>query len=201
MKKVWNLVMKQFGFTVLAAVLLVCATSCGDDEDKATIEIKITVENGASYNAVVDEIKAVVSNHEVENIVASGKYANGEFTVMLPETIPSEYLYTPEYSTLGITVSPPTVKIGELVFGGFKNGEPVPYWLYCYKETADLTVYAEYFYANSDATIKGTYSAVTWNISLKKGWNKIYTYVEDSGNKVTYNNQDPGNLKWKFEGQ
>ncbi|MDR3093783.1 MAG: hypothetical protein LBU62_03955 [Bacteroidales bacterium] len=198
MKKVWIL---QFGFAALTAAMLVCTTSCDpkDDDDSATTIIKATVENGASYNALVDEIKGVVWKGAEEKIVASGKYANSEFTLTLPATYPSEYLYTPEYLTTGITVNPATLKIGRIAFVGLKNGEPLPYLIDYSKETADLYVYASFLYATADATIKGTEYAITWNVSLKKGWNTIYTYIEDAGKKMTHNNQDPGGLMWKFE--
>ncbi|GHT40393.1 hypothetical protein AGMMS49965_08610 [Bacteroidia bacterium] len=131
------------------AVSAVCVTSCSDDDDKpaggdGSLSITAVVENGNEYNDLIDEVRVVVGD-----VTVTGKYAKGGFTLVLPASVPDEYL-----EVRG------GIKILFISGGNFrpydKNGEEVGRFEYA----------ASFMYSEI--------AAARDNLSVKKGWNIVY---------------------------
>ncbi|GHT25423.1 hypothetical protein FACS189430_12000 [Bacteroidia bacterium] len=214
MKRVSN-----FLVAMAAVMILGCDKNNDGNEpgtESAITEIKATVENGASYNDKIDEVRAIIETGYDE---VSGAYTNGGFTIKLPETVPAEHLFSPteywknhsEMQNIGATVTPATTKLTEIdYFQAYKASVKVGKFEYK-KGTGDYynkgsVTEAVYVYTDRDAVINGkniTKSTVIWNnVFLKKGWNIVYqitSYATNSYGDYTYTNIEQGGLKWYFE--
>ena len=150
-------------------------------EKKGTINAQ--VQNGALYNNLVDEVRAV-SGFDVETtppewwnveedgpyydwqefIIASAPYKNGGFMMILPEEIDSRLLEDMDLEDMpsGINVSNPNAKAASIpYFEAYKSGDYVDDLTKCafslsmtgFSYTAVL-----YMYADADVKITGTYT-------------------------------------------
>ena len=173
-------------YLVIAAFAVLAAfTSCNKDGDEnvGSVIDKITanVEGGAKYNGVITKVKLGTGNRdEKEEVLATGNWSNGGFTIELPKTVDAKYL-EPMFDEDNI---PPTVTISNKdakfcetwIIGYDKDDKYVDGFIYGNKNKEVNTHYwAEYIYADSDINISGTYEDRVLSISLKKGWNVTYT--------------------------
>jgi hypothetical protein len=191
--------------------------SCNDDEDGDENDagtIQATVSTG---NVAVDAVKILWWDHygyADEEVIASGEYNNGGFSINLPGTVPAKYLeglFAGDEVPQGITVSNDKVKgftVGELE--AYKGDENVGEFWYGHESETTWNRLI-FIYVDGDISINGTYSEEDgddWtytqtfkNLSLKKGWNKVYV-TESKTNNVEVNvftNSEPAGLKWVFE--
>jgi hypothetical protein len=121
------------------------------------------------------------------NVPASLKISGGKVTINLG--VPkSEYLWDFSWAIeRGITVTPNDAKCyggdDDDVFYTF-NGK---YALGCMKDEHNI---APFIYSDKDVTMKGTGTdwgyTVTWNVSLKKGWNYFIMSFNEATNTATY---------------
>lgn len=182
--------MKKLIFILAACVgIAPFFTSCDKADDEASaLKITATVTDGASYNALVDEVKALVLNDdETADVLASCTYANGGFSLTLPGTVDEQYLSKIDMD------EPEEIKISDtevmgcgVDFYAYKSGVEAGALELSY--TDGLTTYASagYLYVTGKTTISGTYAETeemlgvpvsvktTYNLSLKKGWNVVY---------------------------
>jgi hypothetical protein len=209
-----------FFLTALAAVSVVfVGCDKDDDEEGAGIEnggfdgkIQATVSTGS---VAVDAVKAFVSNEGEDYYeVASGKYENGGFTINLPATVPAKYLE--QLFDDGI---PKSIKISDTnakaaaFFGieAYKGEDEVGSFYYDLEVNDYSSIEAFFIYADRDVTITGSWtetdeedwtSTETYNVSLKKGWNKMYEKHTASETNQTETSEvtttELGGLKWSF---
>lgn len=201
-------------------VLMSCNKDDDDDVPPANMvegnQITAVVENGSSYDQVVDVVKALIDFDEdydgsnywwIGQTVASGNYTNGGFTLNLPATVDDQYLYNATDYFEGAKISDAGLKIGDIVFQGYKSGDPVDEFRYYYGNE-NTSIDGWYIYADRDATIKlsDTYTenSYTYNdlysISVKQGWNLLYDIYTSSGNTRTWEvtSAVQSGLKWYY---
>lgn len=218
-------------FCLLSIVTCICLssvfTSCKKDDDgpgtSAVSSLIAKVEGGSAYNSKVDVVKVLLNIDEtydsktqeyiwVGDEVASGSYADGGFTIDLPETVSSKYLST-LYAPDGINISDTKAQVGMSGFLiGYKSGVEVGEFVYAKVNGDDVEPTGMFFYADRDVTMTGSASEkdgsytdnYSFNVSFKKGWNIVYASYDESkdGKTTTYSltTSDPGNMKWYFGG-
>ncbi|MDR2843609.1 MAG: hypothetical protein LBV57_03060, partial [Candidatus Symbiothrix sp.] len=181
--------------------------------------ITATVSTGG---VAVDTVKAFIwqydeaTDTESSFEVASGVYKNGGFTLNLPATLPAQYLQQLWDGDVpaGINISASNVKgagVGDIE--AYKGLDEVgDFWFGI--DSPDIEIIAEFLYVDKDVTIIGSHTGKddwdrewtiteTYNVSLKKGWNKVYVkYIESETNKTVtteVTNTEPSGLQWHFE--
>jgi hypothetical protein len=162
-----------------------------DSFDGSKIQVK--VENGNDYNAQIDSVKLVLSSGYN---VASTKYANDGFTLNLPATVSEQYLQTSYFShAIDMTVSDANAQADLSVIWAYKDGKVVGgFRQFC--EIDGYRTTTEFIYVDRNVTLTG---ASNPNISLKKGWNKMYVKEEAESRKhIAYTTAEPSGLKWYF---
>jgi len=209
--------MKRFFLNQLfIAVLAVAAalTSCNKDDDGAGDKITAKVENASELSEVktVKLVAWIVSSEENEEI-ASADFKNGGFTLNLPATLASKYLYPlAEDMPSTITLSNMNAKMAEVSIYGYNSAGDRIASFNCSKEDGNTEYGMYWLYTDSNVTISGTetdeyeeYDEVyisVFSLSLKKGWTAVYvTYTRTTqGGKTTYKseykNSPISGLKW-----
>ena len=208
---------------VMAALAISAAfTSCNKDDDEkgdetidgtidgtvgGTID-KITakVENASELSNVktVKLMALVISSEESEEI-ASAEFKNDGFTLNLPATVASKYLYLLAADMPStVNVSNKNAKIANVSICGFDSaGDPIADFI-CTKKEGNTEYSMWLLYADSDVSISGTKTdeeedeVFVFSLSLKKGWNAVYeTYTRTTqGEKIEYKNSPISGLKW-----
>ncbi|KAA6337093.1 hypothetical protein EZS27_014805 [termite gut metagenome] len=218
--------MKNFKqvFFLMAMAVAVMASGCDKLEEDGTkggdtstpFVIQATVSTGG---VAVDTVKAFIwqydeaTDTESSFEVASGVYKNGGFTLNLPATVPAQYLqFWGENVPDGINISDSNAKgasLGDIE--AYKGTERVGEFEQWVRINANTEIRSQFMYVDRDVTITGSYTEKygDWieteidNLSLKKGWNKVYVkHVESEINKTStteVTNTEPGGLQWHFE--
>ena len=214
--------MKKVFFTL--AVFVCTATffaACNKDEDEGSaVTINATVDDGASYNSSIDEVKAVISHGDtVIFVVASGSYTNGGFSLTLPKSIDGKHLEPMDTDIPeGVTTSNLQVKGCGVNLYGYKSGEVVGMFQNGKNDDVTYTAAESYIFVDGNTSISGSSSETSdlmgmpitiktsYNLTLKKGWNLVYlnmtptvTETEISMTMDISNTQISG-LKWYFTG-
>ena len=186
---------------------LVATVACNKDDDKEAEsgafdgKIEATVVNGSQLNGVIGTVQLVYFDGKENNFhtLASGTWSNGGFSLNLPETIHSRYLINIE-GVFGGEISDTRTNVAiiryrresDFYIVGFKsNGGAVVF--HRVDRSINSSMWAMHMYVDRDVTITGSNYD---NISLKKGWNIMYTNP-NAGGKIT--TKDPGGLRWFFE--
>lgn len=218
--------------TVLIASIVL--SSCSKNSDDNTTPntpntIKVSVENGASYSGTIDQARISYykpnssgtgnTNTELQSV----PYNNGVFSFTLPASIEltaSDVVdLSPDLSTDEVLVqntlkiSDAAAHVNSIDLYAFKNDKMVGY--FGHQLTDGKKQYSDaYLYADRDVTITGTLSTkytptaelnnLTYNLSLKKGWNLVYNILTETGSYYgldeTYTSTAPGvTLKWIFK--
>jgi len=95
----------------------------------------------------------------------------------------------------GAQPSDPNVRMAEIDFGAGSYGGII-----CASANGNLI--AHFIYVDNDVTVSGTYNDVglklSYNMSLKRGWNKVLATWTSSSETYTTDNI-PSNLVWQME--
>ena len=191
--------------TCLALLMaVVIFGGCGNDDDdkggSGVFDRKITaqVENGSNYNSLIKSVKAISrygDDGENEYVHVQGSYSNGSFTLTLPQTVNNLYLWNieKEFQSAEINNKSANIMILRQFFCYNSNDEFVG-WIYQQKEATSSHIRLIYIYVDRDVTVSGS----IYNMTLKKGWNKVYdTY--SSGTNTGCTTEEVSGLKWYFE--
>jgi len=183
--------------TIFLAAILIAAlgfTGCGgSDKNGGSLKIDAKVENGANYNNLVDEVRAVGyinwSGGKEDIIIATAPYKNGGFKITLPKKIDDrllEYYYDMFSEVPYCTVSNKDVKSTAIEeFQAFKNDSLVGRF-YCVYKSPNTTVSCFYLFVDDDCKVSGSFSQTGGDgtivefivdLNLKKGWNTTYYIV------------------------
>jgi len=163
-------------------------------------KITAKVENASEAdNANVSKVQALLWDDNIDDdvVIASGSYANGNFTLTLPQTVSNNLLENVEDR-----FGDPEVEISD------KKANIAIVWGFYYYDGDDKRVgsldyekgniYAFFVYADKDVTVTGRSSDNDiYNMSLKKGWNIVYDNPTSIGKKG-YTTQSIDGLKWYF---
>jgi hypothetical protein len=198
-------------------IYTVKATVQDDEEENNAIQnntIIAVIEDGASFNEKIDSVKMEIyfeSNDSKNEItLAKAAYANGKFSINLPENVDAQYLEIIEFEEEGIpqglTVSNPNAKIGSISLNAYKSNSDIGYF---YHGTEDWQ--GELVYSDSDVSVTGSHTETydegtytykdTYNVYLKEGWNMMYskfTSKENNSYEYEYTTQVPAGAKWYF---
>jgi hypothetical protein len=159
------------------------------------LTITARVENGATYN--INEVKAGFwLDKNTYAVLASGTYANGGFTLTLPTDV-NKYL-EPFEEKKGLTITPADVNTVTIGIDAYNNKSDVGDIAY---QNADGSAQAIFLYADKAATMKGTVEDITFNLTLKQGWNIIYetvTCTSEYNCTAMESNTAQSGLKWVY---
>jgi len=210
---------KKYALLLIAGVVI-CSVSCkkdskGDGEGEVTdfiINAKNIIIDGNDNNVAV--VKAIMFNKQYyeDEPIATGTYENGGFKLALPFTIDSSYL--DEAFKLGGNwwyVNNPNVKVGEIYIFAYDEADNKIGW---FVHAENRKMGANYVYADRSVTITETYflseydynKTITFDLSLKKGWNVVYSIEEVDDDYYYYNctltTKKPSGvtLKWSYHG-
>ena len=224
--------MKKHLTYLISAVVAVSFVfvSCSDDENGNNIPtswfdgtLTAVIQNGSSYNNLIDSVIGVglweTANDWGSEIIAQGSWSNGSFTITLPETLDSRFLFriNDEVGDLStVTISDRNAGIANVRFGAVDANSCIVgsfHEPYVERENA----WEEFFivFADRDVTITGEYTwtdtweGVTytdtevWNVSLRRGWN----WLRGAEREVRENHwqfeittmSPPSGLRWHFD--
>jgi len=214
--------------TIFLAAILIAAlgfTGCGGSDKGGDLKIDAKVENGANFNSLVDEVRAVgkmctgkspVYNEEGEIdhyvcdgyqdvIIASAPYKNGGFKITLPKKIDERLLEPISSQYDGITISNTNAKGTVLLYlCAYKSNVLVDALMYLnYNLFASEATVAMFFYLDSDVKVTGTAivsgKTIIHDCNFKKGWNIAYTKANTvTGDSKTTTEKPSIDLKWYF---
>ncbi|GHT38317.1 hypothetical protein AGMMS49965_01290 [Bacteroidia bacterium] len=194
------------------AVSAVAFTGCekdGEDNDNQTNAwdgvLTATNVEGVPDGVTIDAVKAFIGGYEV----GSGTYENRGFTLSLLSPLPDKLspVTNVEKEFPGTTASPADAK-GCFSFDDF--------YVYAYKDGNEVGRFSsdtrtlEFSIVYVDKDVKTTGSSTTdegyhytFNLSLKKGWNKMYAVIDFKTGKaeIEMTTTEPSGIpaKWYFE--
>ena len=198
---------RRFAPTVLLMVALILGGCSKDDDDlnkgktdsfNGTVTAK--VENGSSYESQISTVWAlydaeVNSSGELRGrILSSGDYTKGGFSITLPD-IPSSFLVNVQtFFGNGLNIdgeleySEPDAQVLDADFFAItEDNEYLDYFIYTNAAAKRTTCL--FIFSDSNVTIKGGKDI---NVSLRKGWNRIFLTPAD--NKIV--STAPSGMKW-----
>jgi len=176
--------------------------------------IVATVVNGSNYNALISSV-GVFAEFETpagwwdDEQIATGTWSNGGFTVTLPTTLQDRFLFNLDdiLDLDNFTVSDRTARVSMLnglwidAFGS--NGDIIgSFWNN--RETENSWAAMFFMYADRNVTITGTDQGAMWrettNLSLRRGWNRVFIEERDSmGWELSVVTTTPiSGLRWYF---
>ncbi|MDR1343691.1 MAG: hypothetical protein LBK18_10635 [Prevotellaceae bacterium] len=186
----------MMAFVSLLAAATFCACSKDDDEGGGgsgnpilgkTGAVAITIENGADYSDVIDEVRLVYGDMYV---ASRADYNNGSFTIDLPASVADKYLeaFEDDYPA-GFTISNPSVKGATAWLSGYQSDKRKG----SFRHSTGEWTGRELLYVTGDVSITGTAPDGAYNVHLKKGWNLVY----EKKNEVT--TSAPAGAKWQYK--
>jgi hypothetical protein len=212
--------MPQILPTLVAAVFFAAVAPFAHGEPIKTITAQ--VENGGIFNSAVGRL-FINTEHiggEVEQIPLAGAYANGGFTVTLPEKIGAEYLgeivAMEHFDGDWARISDKKTKV--FTFARINGGNRDRAANFKLRDLSnveinrfgdgegDIEIHSDeksvaFWYVDRDVTVHGGGADEGSHISLtlKKGWNKVYKWENDvTGNFMWSTNQPADwNAKWR----
>jgi len=213
--------LKQFALLPLfCGLLLTVACNKNDDKDVEIPNswfngvITAVVENGSNYDELFEKVVVTVWDRMAGNSekIASGNWYNGGFALTLPSTLDNNFLENfgdLEHYMDGIQVSDKNAN--------FTNDTPI-FWAYDNEgnrvggrfklSKEDQNSYTEvlFMYADRDVRVIGSQKEISdegeeyieiWNVSLKKGWNKVYATQHENRGEIS--TQAVSDMNWYFE--
>jgi hypothetical protein len=199
---------KQQNLLIIALMaILFLAVSCGPKEKKTDPSI-INANTIISGSSDIVTVKALMYVYEAEEeeVITTTAYEKGGFKLELPKTLPNKFLYEifEEFEDVEwITISDPKAKLAGTLLNAYSKKDKEMGEFYCFGTNKRIWVDAFHLYADRDFSIKGKYIERYWsdeyNLSLKKGWNIVYSVDEEYGWTLT--TQKPADLimEWAFE--
>ena len=189
--------------TAIIGLIIAGFASCNKAEKRGVISqsfwnfdgrtLIVQVEDGDQYNAIVHSVRATFWSYET---FAEGSYANGGFTLTLPQTVSSQYLITLHELLESIDVSDRNARITVTVFSAYSSDNFQVGSFYLSRPWTATT----FMYADRDVAITGLegdgYLNVTYNLFLKKGWNIIYETESNMGRDYYLTTTPVKGLKW-----
>jgi hypothetical protein len=171
--------------------------------------IDATVVNGNSYNGKIATVKAVTDYFLLEYIVATCKYENGGFKLILPETVKDNLGSITTWCGQNFegTISDKDTKRAMASIGAFDSSDK---WIgtFGYEDGSN---WVDFIYVDRDVTVKGKSSATygenifneEYDCTFKKGWNMMYVAAESFGSEYFYVNttKKPSgvNFQWNYD--
>jgi len=203
---------------VLMAAFASCKKDSSKSDDPADGASVITIEG--NYSNKIATIRALApvyyddGDYEYSHVIASGKYANGGFKLILPETISEECLrgFTDKFDDFDGTISDPQAKTGDIMIFSYdsKEGRIGRFSYMMDRNNDEEHGGAFYMYADRDFTIKGhntyydddygyTSYCDEYDCSFTKGWNIMYG-IANGYYEASYTTQKPPdvNFKWSY---
>jgi hypothetical protein len=201
-KKQFSLLLSPFSLLLLFAFIF---SGCEKDDignpkaDSFNGKITAKVEIGASYNSQISKVWAlfdaeIYNGNLTGRMVAEGVYADGGFTIDLPE-IPASFLMNIQtfFKTVlnvsgELEYSDPDTRLLDVDFFGMENSNSyVDYFLYT--NTGSKRTTCLHVFVDSEVTVKG---GTNVGVAFKPGWNRIY--VSPGENKIS--SKAPSGMKW-----
>lgn len=168
--------------------------SSGDGDSNFDGTIQATVQNPPS-DEIVNAVKAVV---ESQDVIATGTYQGGSFSLTLPTTGLGGYLRLVKdgFDAPGITVSPADAKMVDCRIRAYQDDRIVG--IFEYSSTGGGV---NFVYVDKDVNITGSFSqgdaSITFNVFAKQGWNKVYMTGSETNGE--YTTTEPSGMKWYFD--
>jgi hypothetical protein len=150
-----------------ATLLCVLFSSCEKDEDDKPKGYQITATKVENAPSGIATVKALFDDGVT---LATAKYANGGFTIGLPE--PSSKYFEELYDG-----------VDACMLDGFyaydSSGDEIGGLLYAKISSEDMITLGVYVYIDDDMELHESDEDFTINISGKKGWNLLYIISDD----------------------
>ncbi len=157
----------------------------------------VTLPNGETVNTV----KALVSG--TVSVIATGTYANGGFTLTLRTPTAAQVDTVKKSMASTITVTPADAKGTRVDEIRAYSGETLVGSFHHYKRDGGVTTSVTFYYVDKATILNGSATdsdGITMNfsnLSLQKGWNKVYQTV--NGQTVGFTTTEPAGLAWGFD--
>ena len=207
-------------FKLAGILLVVCVlfAGCKKADDDSVISIdKITAKiDDASKFSDVKKVKITALYYEndswVQASIAESDFKDGDFTINLPETVDTKYLYSLENLSKVVNVSNKNAKRSNTAQVWGVDSENKNIALFEYKKVSEsYMTRMTWDYVDSDVNISGSSTStptenmeltITYSLKLKKGWNITYQIetITKQGDKTIqkteYKNSAVSGLKW-----
>jgi len=205
----------KFGLFLALGLTSAVFYSCDKDDDKGGSVSKITATSVVNGSTKIATVKVFAYSNDGDDVIAQAAYKNNGFTLELPATLHTKYLYLiSEGAPKGITISNKDAKIYsfEDINAYDKDDNQIGnFYLGVGNENSEY--YVVWFYTDRNLNITGEIKDANdiekFDLQLKKGWNTVYiSYVESvdgSGKEMeTYSmtTKKPAgvNYSWIFDG-
>jgi len=227
-----------YSVAILGAMAVVFASCKKDrNNEPKGLTITAQVENGNQYNSIIKRVRAMAYDTLGNNqTLVSSAFANGGFSFTLPATVDGQFLFPFDDEDMdGFEISDKNAKTNSVEFEGFSSSEggfDYSHWegnfiLGKIHDLIDRDTFflaggtmATYIYSDRDVTVSGkihesdddgffsiTLDIIT-NLSLKKGWNRVYSVEEVEMSltedglamamRITLTTTPVSGLKWYF---
>jgi hypothetical protein len=178
-------------------------------------KIVATVEKGNTYNSQVSKVATYALNYDNDEPeeFASGSYANGGFTMTLPQPDEKYFWLLAEDAPDYINISDKNANVVMIEnFVAFDNDSAFFGYLDYVKVDNNFEAWVSFWYADRDVIVSGSYEEKgedeggtymyigAYRMSLKKGWNMVYeTYTEtETLEKCKITTTPVSGMKWYF---
>jgi len=193
---------------------LVLTSACSNDDENGNGNdiptswfdgtITATVVNGNDYNDLISRVGAVTRANNSLETIATSAWSSGGFTITLPETLESRFLWSieSEFEDMPhVIISDRNARISSAEIEAFDDQNNVVGVFMNIREDENLFVMTILAYADRDVSQIGSdgYDQ-TWNLSLRRGWNKIYVIERETatGGEVLFTTEAVNGLRWHF---
>lgn len=175
--------------------------------------ITAVVENGEKYSNI-KQVRAYFywyyDDSEQGDIwgtdeLGSASYANGRFTLTLPDNVATECRWATDDIAEGVSSSNGNVSISHFlewiegystaVPGNFNDDNYIGDFIY-YKKEANADIFGCFVWATGAVKITGSYEDEKWSLNLNAGWNLAYLIETASGYEIT--SKAVSGLKWYY---
>jgi len=187
---------------------LLATTACDKDKSEKIPDgafdgtITVMVENGSNYDSIISKVRVMTYNDATElwdKEIAFGNYTNGGFTLTLPTTIDTELLHNLGSFSRHLSVSDRNVRlfgINGSKFYAYNSDDNRIGNFYIVNVDINPVGEVEFTYADRDVTIVGSYLNYIYNVSLKKGWNRVHSIT--NGDQTKFTTKIVNKEKWSF---
>jgi len=183
--------------------------------------ITAVVQDGDMFNDLIEEVIAIMyweqGEESGQEVIATGEWSEGGFTITLPTTIDSRFLFRigDEFDGDGIMISDRNARMSSGIYFGAINADFDPNdpdgdgfigGFEYYLSTQNLSAWAYFVYVDRNVTITGVR---TWegsderdiySVFLERGWNKIFDVSRQVAGRRenTFTTEPISGLVWDF---